>query len=101
MLFTLMSGCATDPNCPDNRDTLPGFYGGDGTSQANAVEIVGLDYSAYRWIAERHPGSKVEMQELVIDPDTKKRYAPMSFVTADGTQKQAWFWISGGLACLL
>lgn len=99
--FAFLTGCATDPNCPDYSDTSPGFYGGDGSSQEQAVESVGLEYTAYRWIAERHPGAKIEMQELVIDPKTKKRYDVMSFITSEGRKTQAWFWVSGGLSCLL
>src|SRR5688500_829974 len=99
--LALLAGCATDPNCPDYSETSPGFYGGDGSSQEQAVETVGLEYTAYRWIAERYPGAKVVMQELVVDPKSKKRYDVLSFTASDGRKSEAWFWISGGLSCLL
>jgi len=87
------------PNCPDYSDTLPGFYGGDGSSEDQAVEMVGLEYSSYRWIEERYPGAEVTFQELVISPTTKRRFDVMTFRTTDGQVIKAWFWISGGIGC--
>lgn len=53
---------------PDLSKVKPGFYGGDGTSQKQAVIAIGLDYSAKRFIAQKYPGSTIETVALVVPP---------------------------------
>ena len=98
-IVLFMSACATDPNCPDYSNTPAGFYGGDGSSQDQAIEIVGVEYSQQRWIEDNYPGATLTMQELVLPPDTPKRYDVISFTTSSGESKSAWFWITGGFSC--
>ena len=90
-----------DPNCPDYSDTQPGFYGGDGSSEDQAVETVGLEYTPSRWIEEHYPGAQITGQELVISPTTRLRFDVMSFLTVEGQATKVWFWISGGLGCFM
>ena len=40
------------------------------------------------------------MQELVVDAKSRKNYDVMTFVTAEGESKEAWFLLTGGLMCL-
>jgi hypothetical protein len=90
-----------DPDCPDYSDTVPGYYGGDGSSENQAVETVRVEYTSYRWIEERYPGARVTLQALVVSPITQRKYDVMTFTTVEGKTMKAWFWISGGLACLM
>jgi hypothetical protein len=96
----ILSACASDPLCPDYSDVSPGFYGGDGSSKEQAVEIVGYEYSYRRWLEEQHPGSRETLQELVISPDTGQPYDRIVFVTASGDEREAWFLVTGGVWCL-
>ena len=111
----LLVGCATplppdyrtvgtptrDLDCPDYSSVSSGFYGGDGSSESEAIESVGIDFTAYRWIAENHPDATIEMQELVILPTTNLKYDVMHITLADGEARNIWFWISGGMACFM
>ncbi len=85
-------------HCPDYSSVSPGFYGGDGSSQEQAIESVGFDFGPYRWIAENYPGARIEMQELVIPP-SNLRYDVMHIVLPDGEEREIWFWLTGGYAC--
>lgn len=115
MLMIALGSCATplppgyrtvgtptsDPDCPDYSSVSPGFYGGDGSSESEAIESVGMGFTAYRWVAENHPDATIDMQELVISPATNLRYDVMHISLADGEERDIWFWISGGLACAM
>ena len=91
----------SNPHCPDYGNISPGFYGGDGSSEDQAVETVGLEYTAHRWIEEHYPGARVISQALIVSPETKLRFDLMTFEAVDGETKEAWFWISGGLECFM
>ena len=90
LILTLLTliGCAARK--------VPGFYGGDGSSKEQAVEIVGYEYSSYHWIERHFPGATIMSQELVIPPDSKKEYDVITFKTATGEIVNAWFLLSGG-----
>ena len=90
-----------DPHCPDYSGVTPGYYGGDGSSEERAVETIGFEYSAYRWLEENHPGAQVISQALVISPETNLKYDLMTFERANGETKEAWFWVSGGVECFM
>lgn len=91
----------SDPDCPDYSEVSAGFYGGDGSSEEQAIEMVGVDYSPYRWIEENYPGSKPTIQALIHSPRTGLKYDLIKFQTPDGNEKSAYFWISGGFHCFL
>ena len=84
---------------PDLSKVKLGFYGGDGTSQKKAVSVVGLDYSAKRFIAQKYPGSTIEIVALVVPPG-KKRYDVYTVKKRDGKKIDVWFQLLGGLADL-
>jgi len=90
-----------DPDCPDYSSVSPGFYGGDGSTENEAIESVGIEFSVYRWIAENYPDATVKMQELVISPTTNLEFDVMHVSLADGGERNIWFWVSGGLDCLM
>jgi len=92
----LLVGCTNHDRGPDYSKTKPGYYGGDGSSQQQAVLVVGVEQSAYAWIARTYPGSKVLDQALVLPPG-KKRYDLYRVRKRDGKVIHVWFLISGGL----
>jgi hypothetical protein len=92
----LLVGCTIQESGPDYSNTKPGYYGGDGSSQEQAVLAVGVDQSAYAWIAQKYPGSKILDQALVVPPG-KKRYDMYKVRKRDGKVIEVWFLISGGL----
>jgi hypothetical protein len=93
---SLFVSCTTRESGPDYSNTKPGYYGGDGSSQQQAVLVVGVEQSAYAWIAQKYPGSKVLDQALVVPPG-KKRYDLYRVRRRDGKVIEVWFVISGGL----
>lgn len=99
--YTTVGKKTDDPNCPDYSEVQPGFYGGDGSSEAQAIEMVGIDYTPYRWIEENYPGAKPLMQALIQSRSTGLKYDLIKFESANGTNKEAYFRISGGLSCFL
>lgn len=90
-----------DPHCPDYSEVSGGFYGGDGSSEEQAIEIVGIEHKPNRWIEENYPGAVPTMQALIQSPRTGLKYDRISFTTVNGEDKQAYFWVSGGFSCLL
>jgi hypothetical protein len=96
----LLAGCASHESGPDYSNTKPGYYGGDGSSQEKAVLAVGVEQSAYAWIAQKYPGSKILDQALVVPPG-KKRYDLYRVRKRDGKVIQVWFLISGGIDALI
>ena len=99
--YTTVGKKTNDPNCPDYSEVSGGFYGGDGSSEERAIEMVGIEYTPYRWIKENYPDAVPTMQELVQSPRTGLQYDRISFTTANGEEKHAYFWVSGGFSCLL
>jgi hypothetical protein len=95
-----LAGCSTQDAGPDYSRTKPGYYGGDGSSQEQAVIAVGIDQSAYAWIAQKYPGSTVLDQALVVPPG-KKRYDVYGVRLRNGKVIQVWFLISGGIDALI
>ncbi len=91
-----LAGCAKRDSGPDYSNTEPGYYGGDGTSPEKAVLVVGVEQSAYAWIAQKYPGSKVLSQALVVPPG-KKRYDMYRVQLRNGKIIEVWFLISGGI----
>lgn len=89
-----------DPNCPSYANVSSGFYGGDGSSEAEAVEMVGVKYTSQRWFSEKYPGAKIVMRALITSPKSKRNYDVITFETSGGEEKEAWFWVSGGFGCL-
>jgi hypothetical protein len=89
-LFLLVTLCG----CAAYR--APGFYGGDGTSMGQAVEIVGYDYTSFVWISEHYPGSVILSEELAIHPVSGRRYDLITFRTTQGETIQAYFLRSSG-----
>ncbi len=89
-------GCSTRDTSPDYSHTKLGYYGGDGSSQEQAVIAVGVEQNAYAWIAQKYPGSKVLMQTLAVPPG-KKRYDVYTVRRRNGKTIDVWFLISGGL----
>ena len=87
VLAATLGSCASDPRCPDLSEIPPGFHGGDGSTKELAIHPVGLEFTAYRWIAETYPNSKVTLQELIVDSKTRKHYDLMTFVTAEDEPK--------------
>ena len=63
----------------------------DGMSYETAIIVKSIE-EEYKWIAEKYPGSKVQMQALV-DKDGVP-YDVLTFLTADGEKKVAHFDIS-------
>lgn len=63
----------------------------DGMSYETAVIVNSIE-EEYKWIAEKYPGSKVQMQALV-DKDGVP-FDVLTFLTADGEKKVAHFDIS-------
>lgn len=103
VLFPMICGfvafCAAQDTSPDYSHTKPGYYGGDGSSAKQAVITVGVEQSAYAWIAKKYPGSTVLDQALVVPPG-KKRYDVYGVRLRNGKVIQVWFLISGGLDSL-
>jgi hypothetical protein len=101
LLGASVSGVAGDiwSESPDLSKVKPGFYGGDGTSQKQAVIAVGLYYSPKRFIAQKYPGSKILDVSLVVPPG-KKRYDVYRVRKRDGKAVDVWFQLLGGLADL-
>jgi hypothetical protein len=93
-------GCTSTPSTPDYSNTKPGYYGGDGSSQEQAVICVGVDESPYAWIAQKYPGSKILDQALSIPPGGK-RYDVFRVQKRDGTVIKAWFLAGGGIDALI
>lgn len=93
-------GCTNSPTAPDYSNTKPGYYGGDGSSQEQAVICVGVDQSPYAWIAQKYPGSKILDQALSVPPG-KKRYDVFRIRKRDGKIVQAWFLAGGGIDALV
>lgn len=83
LALLLLGGCAARK--------APGFYGGDGSSADEAVVIVGRDYSPFLWLSENYPGSKVIFQERTMNPISGRLYSIITFRTAAGETKKAWF----------
>jgi len=83
LILLLLGGCATRK--------APGFYGGDGSSADEAVEIVGRDYSPFLWLSENYPDSEVIFQERIMHPISGRHYSVITFRTAEGETKKAWF----------
>ena len=88
--------CAQADSGPDYSNTKPGYYGGDGTSSEKAVLVVGVVQSAYAWIAQKYPKSKILSQALVVPPG-KKRYDVYEVRLRNGKVIKVWFLISGGI----
>jgi hypothetical protein len=65
--------------------------GRDGLSYDAAIIVNSIE-EEYKWIAEKYPGSKVQMQALV-DKDGVP-YDLLTFLTAEGEKKVAHFDIS-------
>jgi hypothetical protein len=87
---------------PEGRDLSnvnPGFYGGDGTSQKQAVIAVGPQYSAKRFVAQKYPGATIESVALVVPPG-KHRYDVYRVKKRDGKKIDVWFQLLGGLSDL-
>ena len=97
LFVALLTGCSSPGGGPDFSQVEPGYYGGDGTSQEQAVLAVGLYQSGPAFIAEKYPGSTIKMQALVVPPG-KKRYDRYTVQKADGETVQVWFLLSGGLS---
>lgn len=109
----ILSGCSTpyqqptvgkitnDSECPDYSEVAAGFYGGDGSSEEQAIEIVGVKHSPYRWIEENYPGSKPTLQALIHSPKSGFKYDLIKFQTPEGEEKSAYFWVSGGFHCFM
>lgn len=93
-------GCSSTPTSPDYSNTKPGYYGGDGSPQAQAVICVGVDQMPYAWIAQKYPGSKILDQALVV-PAPKKRYDVCRVRKRDGKVVEAWFVAGGGIDALV
>ncbi|MCD4654970.1 hypothetical protein K8T06_13680 [bacterium] len=86
LILLLLIGCGTH--------RVPGFYGGDGSSLDQAVEIVGYEYASYDWIQEHYPGAEVIGQELVIPPDGD-RFDVLTIKAIEGDTIKLWFLLSG------
>ena len=87
---------------PEGRDLSkvnPGFYGGDGTSQKQAVIAVGPQYSAKRFVAQKYPGATIESVALVVPPG-KHRYDVYRVKKREGKKIDIWFQLLGGLSDL-
>ena len=95
----LLCGCSSDPFAggPDLSNVKPGYYGGDGTSEKQAVIAVGLDYSAQRWIAQKYAGSTIIDVALVVPP-SGKRYDVYRVKKRDGKIIEVWSQLLGGLS---
>jgi hypothetical protein len=89
-------GCARADSGPDYSNTKPGYYGGDGSSPEKAVLVVGVEQSAYAWIAQKYPKAEVLSQALVVPPG-KKRYDIYQVRLRNGKVIKVWFLISGGI----
>jgi hypothetical protein len=83
LILLLAGGCAARK--------APGFYGGDGSSADEAVEMVGRDYSPFLWLSENYPDSEVIFQQRVMNPISGRLYSVITFKTAEGETKKAWF----------
>lgn len=82
----MLSSCSTDPfddGGPDLSNVNPGFCGGDGSPEEQAVVAIGLDYSAQRWIGQKYPGSTIPDVSLVVS-DSGKRYDVYRVKKRDG-----------------
>lgn len=88
-----------DPNCPDYSETSPGFYGGDGSSEEQAIETVGVYFTPQRWIIENYPDATPTLQSLVRSSRTGLMYDVISMTTKSGEKKELYFWLSGGFSC--
>ena len=95
-----VAGCTSTPPTLDYSNTKPGYYGGDGSSQRQAVVCVGIDQSPYAWIARKYPGAKILDQALVWPPG-KKRYDLFRVRKRDGKVVEAWFVAGGGIDALV
>ena len=88
LLLVALCGCAAH--------RAPGFYGGDGSSMSQAVEIVGYRYTSFVWISEHYPGSVILSEGMAIHPVSGRRYDIITFRTVDGQEMQVYFLRSSG-----
>lgn len=63
----------------------------DGSTKENAIVVKSIS-AEYEWIKANYPGSKLISQALI--DDNKKQYDILTFVTATGETKKAYFDIS-------
>lgn len=94
MIVMLLSGCSGIGSGPDSSHSDPGYYGGDGTSEEQAILAIGIYQPGPAWIAEKYPGSTVKTQESVY-LSSEERYDLFTIQKADGETVRIWFRLPG------
>jgi len=93
--------CADRGITADLSNNKPGYYGGDGSSEKQAVIAIGIENSPAAWIAKKYPGSTIKDQSLVVPRKEAKAFDVYRVEKSDGAVTHVWFSASGGIDDLI
>jgi hypothetical protein len=99
--LSLLAMCVALGISADLSQKKPGYYGGDGSSEKQAIIAIGIENSPAAWIAKKFPGSTIKEQSLVVPPKEAKAFDVYRVEKSDGTMTDVWFSASGGIDDLI